>query len=89
MADITIYTKSYCPYCRAAKALLREQGARFKEIEISDEEALRREMIARSGRHTVPQIFIGRRHVGGHDDLVALHRRGGLKSLLLQAQAAG
>jgi len=83
MAPITIYTKSWCPYCSAAKDLLQRKGVPFEEIEITGRSDLREEMIERAdGRTTVPQIFIGERHVGGCDDLYALDARGGLDPLL-------
>ena len=83
MPPVTIYTKGWCPYCSAAKDLLREKGVAFEEIEITGDAARRREMIDRTGgRSTVPQIFIGARHVGGCDDLHALDRRGELDRLL-------
>lgn len=80
---VTIYTKSWCPYCSAAKELLTEKHATFDEIEITGRADRRSEMIARSGgSSTVPQIFIGDRHVGGCDDLYALDRQGELGPLL-------
>jgi len=79
---IVIYTKPTCGYCAAAKALLRSKGAGFQEIDVSRDETVRNDMIQRSGRRTVPQIFIGERHVGGYDDLVALDARGDLDALL-------
>jgi glutaredoxin 3 len=83
MPPITIYTKPGCPYCVAAKDLLHKQGAAFTEIDIARESGRRAEMIERSGGGmTVPQIFIGERHIGGCDDLYALHARGGLAPLL-------
>jgi glutaredoxin 3 len=83
MPPITIYTKSWCPYCSAAKDLLKKKGAAFDEVEIEGQAEKRTEMIARSGgRSTVPQIFIGERHVGGCDDLYALDRGGELDRLL-------
>jgi glutaredoxin 3 len=83
MSDVTIYTKSWCPYCTAAKDLLRERGAAFTEIDIEAEPSGRRDMIERAnGRSSVPQIFIGERHVGGCDDLYALDDKGGLAPLL-------
>jgi glutaredoxin 3 len=82
MARVTIYTKSWCPYCAAAKELLTRKGVSFEEIEISGRNDLRDEMVQRSGRATVPQIFIGERHVGGCDDLYALDNRGDLDPLL-------
>jgi len=75
---ITIYTKGYCPYCHAAKALLARRGLAFEEIAVDHDRALEKEMIERSGRRTVPQIFINGQHVGGHDDLVAAERSGDL-----------
>jgi glutaredoxin 3 len=83
MSPITIYTKGWCPYCSSAKDLLQKKGAAFDEIEIDRQPEKRGEMIQRSGgRSTVPQIFIGERHVGGCDDLYALDRRGELDTLL-------
>lgn len=83
MPEITIYTTAYCPYCHAAKALLRRKGATFNEIDVSYDPAERQRMMARArGRRTVPQIFIGDKHVGGSDDLHALDHRGGLDPLL-------
>ncbi len=83
MPPITIYTKGWCPYCAAAKRLLDEKGAAFTEIDIEKAPEARVEMIQRAnGRTTVPQIFIGGRHVGGCDDLYALDDRGQLEPLL-------
>lgn len=83
MPAITIYTKDWCPYCSAAKDLLKEKGARFDEINIMGDPAKRSEMMTRSGgRSTVPQIFIDNRHVGGCDDLYALDKQGLLDPLL-------
>jgi glutaredoxin 3 len=83
MPDVVIYTKSWCGYCTRAKALLARKGLAFTEIEISHDDALRDEMIARAGgRRTVPQIFIGERHVGGCDDLYQLESEGQLDALL-------
>ena len=79
---VTIYLTGWCPYCARARALLGEKRASFKEIDIDDDPQLREEMIARSGRRTVPQIFIGDQHVGGCDDLFALEQRGELDRLL-------
>ena len=82
MASVTIYTKSWCPYCSAAKELLTKKGVAFTEFEITGKTALKDEMMKRSGRATVPQIFIGEAHVGGCDDLYSLDQRGGLDALL-------
>ena len=83
MARVEIYTKFFCPYCARAKKLLNEKGAQYEEHEISGGGADREEMIQRAGgRTTVPQIFIGGRHVGGSDDLAVLEREGKLDALL-------
>ena len=80
--SVTIYTTPYCPYCHAAKALLKQKGVAFEEIDVQDP-ALRHQMMLRaSGRRTVPQIFIGETHVGGSDDIHELDRRGRLDPLL-------
>ena len=82
MSKVQIYTTNWCPYCTAAKALLEDKGVAYEEIDVTDP-ALRLDMIQRAhGRRTVPQIFIGERHVGGYDDLSALERRGQLDPLL-------
>lgn len=84
MTDITLYTTPYCGYCAAAKRLLAQKGAAFTEIDIGSDPARRAEMLSRAnGRRTVPQIFIGERHVGGYDDLNALDRAGKLDPLLV------
>lgn len=81
-APIVVYSSPFCGYCYAAKRLLAEKGAEFTEIDIIAEPERRAEMMERSGRRTVPQIFIGERHVGGYDDLKALDARGELNRLL-------
>lgn len=82
MAKIEIYTKATCPYCHRAKALLSAKGVSFEELPIDGNAEKREEMIQRSGRTTVPQIFIDAQHIGGCDDLYALDSRGGLDPLL-------
>jgi glutaredoxin 3 len=83
MPKIVIYTKATCPYCIRAKALLTEKGAAFDEIPVDFDMPKRDEMISRAGgSSTVPQIFIGERHVGGCDDLLALDYAGQLDPLL-------
>jgi glutaredoxin 3 len=77
-----IYATSWCPYCARARALLAAKDARVQEIDIDADPSQRAEMIRRSGRRTVPQIFIGERHIGGCDDLLALDAAGGLDALL-------
>ena len=83
MPKVTVYTTRFCPFCHMAKELLRKKGiTAFEEIDVS-ECTLRAEMSAKAGgRRTVPQIWIGERHVGGCDDLYALDREGKLDSLL-------
>jgi glutaredoxin 3 len=77
-----MYATSWCPYCEYARTLLRSKGAAFVEINLEEQPERRKEMIHRSGRHTVPQIFIGDRHIGGSDDLADLDAEGGLDPLL-------
>lgn len=81
-AAVLMYSKSWCPYCERAKALLRHKGVSFEEVDIETHPERRDEMIQRSGRRTVPQIFIGERHVGGSDDLYGLEASGRLDRLL-------
>ena len=83
MAQVTIYTKPYCPYCIRAVSLLEKKGVEFTEIEAAFEPEKRQEMIQRSnGRATFPQIFIGDQHIGGCDDMMALERDGKLDPML-------
>jgi len=79
---VLIYTTSWCPYCERARALLASKGVTVREIDVEAEPHQRSEMIRRSGRRTVPQIFIGERHIGGSDDLQALDAAGALDALL-------
>ena len=81
MAAITMYATGWCPYCARARALFEHKGVTWTELD-TDDAARRTEMIERSGRRTVPQIFIGDRHIGGCDDLYALDAAGGLDPLL-------
>lgn len=83
MPPITMYTTASCPYCHAARALLRKKGAEFREIDVNSAPDLRSEMRQRAGgRNTVPQIWIGATHVGGCEDLYALEHAGRLDLLL-------
>lgn len=83
MADVEIYTKFTCSFCVRAKRLLDSKGVQYKEIPVDQGGEPRQEMLARSnGRSTVPQIFIGGRHVGGCDDLMDLDRAGKLDEML-------
>ncbi|MEI8302109.1 MAG: glutaredoxin 3 [Burkholderiales bacterium] len=82
-AKVIMYSTSVCPYCVRAEQLLRQRGvAEIDKIRIDADPTLRDQMIARTGRRTVPQIYIGDTHVGGFDDLAALDRAGGLTPLL-------
>lgn len=74
MQKIEVYTKGYCPYCHAAKKLLKQLGWQYKEYSIDNNFRKREEMIRRSSRRTVPQIFIGDEHIGGYDDFSAYIR---------------
>ena len=82
MKAVTIYTTDTCPYCRNAKALLAIRGVVPNEINVQSAPGKFQEMLSRSGRRSVPQIFIGDTHVGGFDDLAKLDRQGGLMSML-------
>jgi glutaredoxin 3 len=83
MPSITIYTTPICPYCQMAKRLLETKSAHYREIDVSRDPAARRALVAKAGgRQTVPQIWIGDRHVGGCDDLYALDDAGELDTLL-------
>jgi len=86
MSTVTIYTKPYCPYCVRALSLLEQKGVEFTEIEAAFDPEKRREMVQRAGgRATFPQIFVGERHIGGCDEMVALDRAGQLDPLLQAA----
>jgi glutaredoxin 3 len=84
--EVTLYVSDWCPYCQRAKSLLTRKNVVFREINVEDEPKLREQMIERSGRRTVPQIFVGDTHVGGCDDLFELERSGELDRLI---QGAG
>ncbi|MDO8379418.1 glutaredoxin 3 [Phenylobacterium sp.] len=83
MAQVTIYTKPYCPYCVRAVSLLEKKGVDFTEVEAAFDPEKRKEMMQRAGgRATFPQIFIGEDHIGGCDDMMALEQAGKLDPLL-------
>ena len=83
MTAVRMYTTQVCPYCVRAKALLKQRGVDLiDEVRIDLDPAQREQMVALTGRRTVPQIFIGETHVGGCDELIALDRSGGLMPLL-------
>lgn len=85
MAKVTMYSTGVCPYCQMAERLLTAKGVQtIEKVRIDLEPARREEMMTRTGRRTVPQIYIGDTHVGGYDDLSALDRAGKLDALLAQ-----
>ncbi len=82
--EIVMYSTGWCGFCQRARALLERKGLPFREIDVEQDAALRAEMIARSGRRSVPQIFIGSQYIGGFEELYALERAGGLDQSLRQ-----
>lgn len=83
MPKIKMYATGFCPYCQRAEMLLKSKGVReIEKIRIDLDPVVRDEMMEKTGRRTVPQIYIGERHVGGYDDLAALDRAGELEPLL-------
>lgn len=82
MARVLMYATAACPFCQSAERLLLDKGAKIEKIRVDLQPERRAEMTKKSGRHTVPQIWIGERHVGGCDDLHALDRQGELDPLL-------
>ncbi len=82
MARVRMYTTAVCPFCQMAERLLQSKGAQIDKVRVDLDPAQRSEMMEKTGRRTVPQIYIGDTHVGGYDDLAALDRAGGLDPLL-------
>jgi GrxC family glutaredoxin len=78
---VKLYTTSSCPFCIRAKRLLEARGIRFEEIDVGNDDALREDIIRRTGRRTVPQIFIDERSIGGFEELAALDAAGKLAEL--------
>ncbi len=85
MTQVVIYTTEVCPYCQMAKQLLTAKGVAYQEVRVDQDAAIKDAMIAKSGRRTVPQIFINDQSIGGFDDLAALEKAGKLDVLLGQA----
>ena len=79
--EITVYTSAICGYCAAAKQFLKSRGLAWREVRIDIDPAARERMVAAAKRTSVPQIFVGEVHVGGYDDMIALHREGKLEPL--------
>lgn len=88
MTTVTVYSSAICPYCVAAKNYLRNKAIAYEEVRVDLDPERREEMLSRSRRSSVPQIFLGDLHIGGYDDLVAADRSGRLSELLAQAGAA-
>ena len=89
MALVTMYTTRWCPYCIAARELLERLGVDYEDINVGSDRALRAEMETRAGRYTVPQIWIGSRHIGGFDDMNELHHQQLLEPLLEEMARGG
>lgn len=87
-ADVVVYVTNYCPYCTRAKLLLSKKGVSFREIDVTHDQPKRVWLRQASGQHTVPQIFINGRSMGGFDDIYALDRRGELDRFLAEAPPA-
>ncbi len=84
-AQVVMYSTRFCPYCVRARALLEGKGVSYTDIGVDGRPELRTQMVERSGRYTVPQIWIGEQHVGGYDDIALLDRQGRLDQLLSAA----
>lgn len=82
MSDVVMYTTLFCPYCTRARKLLKSKGVAFKELRVDGDNKLWNQMEKRSGRNTVPQIFIDDKHIGGYDDLARINSKGELDKLL-------
>lgn len=76
MKSVTLYSTDWCPYCKNAKAFLTSKGVPYDEIDLTDDDAGREALVQKTGRRTVPQMFVGDVHIGGYDDLRALDARG-------------
>lgn len=87
MAEVVLYGTRLCPYCLAARRLLRAKSVEFQDIAVDGDPALRRLIAERSGRTTVPQIWVGEQHIGGFTELLSLERSGRLDALLAKAGA--
>ena len=87
-AKVLMYTTAVCPYCQMAERLLRAKGVEIEKVRVDLEPQRRTEMMEKTGRRTVPQIYVGETHVGGYDDLAALDRAGKLDPLLKGAPLA-
>jgi glutaredoxin 3 len=86
-AEVVMYRTPFCPYCVRAAQLLRRKGALFREVDVSNDPATRQRLLAETGSHTVPQIFINGVSVGGFDDIAALDAQAALDPLLREPKA--
>ena len=82
MPDVTVYTGSFCGYCIQVTSLLERRGIPYTEVSVEDHPGLQQELLARSGRRTLPQVYIGERYIGGAAELAALDRNGELTRLI-------
>lgn len=82
MPDVIIYSSQYCPFCFRAKAIFQQKSVKYTELNVDTNPKLKKEMMEKSGRRTVPQIWIGEQHIGGCDDLMAIQSNGKLDKLL-------
>jgi glutaredoxin 3 len=82
MADVTVYTGSFCGYCIQVTTLLERRGIAFTEVNVEDQPDLREQLLARSGRRTLPQVYVGERYIGGAAELAALDRSGELPRII-------
>jgi glutaredoxin 3 len=82
MPAVTVYTGSFCGYCDQVRALLERRGIAYNEVSVEDHPDLREKLLARSGRRTLPQVYVGERYVGGATELAALDRTGDLLKLI-------
>lgn len=82
MPAVTVYTGSFCGYCLQVTSLLERRGIPYAEVNVEDEPGLREKLLARSGRRTLPQVFVGERYIGGADEIRALDASGGLNQLM-------
>jgi glutaredoxin 3 len=80
--EVKMYSTRFCPYCMRARSLLESKGVVYEDIGIDANPQMRQEMMKRSGRHTVPQIWVGEQHIGGFDDMYLLERQGDLDELI-------
>jgi glutaredoxin 3 len=87
MPRVRVYTTQSCPYCIRAKRLLAARGIPFDEVDVGDDDALRTDLVERTGRQTVPQIFIDERSIGGFEELAALDAQGELAGLVEASDA--